>query len=272
MEQIPQHRTDLWLAFPQEIRDPALLGRYRVLLDDEERARERRFHFEEDSHRYLVTRALVRTVLSRYAPVGPESWIFRSNARGRPEIANAGVAPGSISFNLSRTRDLVLCAVTGGRRVGADVENIERRELAASEVASRSFSAREFAGWSALPAGERLEGFFHYWTLKEAYIKARGMGLSIPLERFSFAFSGGGIELSIDARLGDSPAGWQFWLLRPTPRHVAAVCTQRLPLAQDPPHTRKTVPLVSDETFECPVLRQSGPAAGVPPLRERMAP
>jgi 4'-phosphopantetheinyl transferase len=144
--------------------------------------------------------------------------------------------------------------------VGVDVENIERLDLATREVASRFFSPREFAAWCAAGPQERPARFFHYWTLKEAYIKARGMGLTIPLESFSFAFAQErGIELSIDAQLGDSPACWQFWLLRPTPRHAAALCTRRSAALQDPPRTMKTVPLVSEEAFRCALLRHSGP-------------
>ncbi len=254
---IARHQTDLWLAFPNEIRDAALLGRYWELLNDAEKAQQKRFYFEKDRHRYLVTRALVRTVLSRYAPVEPAHWTFEPNAWGRPRISNAALA---LSFNISHTDDLVVCAVTGPREIGVDVENILRRQPTTVDIARGFFSPSECDELFAHAPENRQARFFYYWTLKEAYIKARGMGLSLPLDRFSYAFPGAdGISLSIEPDLEDDPGRWYCWLLQPTPAHLLALCVERMPAANEAPRTRKVVPLLSEAPFSCPVLRRSRP-------------
>ena len=94
---------DLWCAFPAEIVDEALLQEYRGLLSEAEREQQQRFYFAKDRQRYLVTRALVRTVLSRYAPIYPEQWLFATNAYGKPYIANGAGFYNSISFNITHS-------------------------------------------------------------------------------------------------------------------------------------------------------------------------
>jgi len=251
-------QVDLWLAFPDEIGGAELLGRYRELLGDDERARERRFHFAPDSHSYLVAHAMLRSVLSKYAPVAPRDWILRANAYGRPEISDARIAPARLSFNLSRSRGLVACAVARGAVVGVDVENTGRRVLGGEDIAHRFFSAREAADLERLPPGLRAERFFHYWTLKEAYIKARGMGLSIGLDRFSFDLAhDDAIGLTVDAQLADRANRWRCWLLQASRDHLAALCVERAAGQHGDPGVRKIVPLVSDEPYACTVLRRS---------------
>jgi 4'-phosphopantetheinyl transferase len=254
----PSRQVDLWLACPDEIGGAELLGGYRELLADEERARERRFHFKTDSHNYLVAHAMLRTVLSKYAPVAPRDWVLRANAYGRPELANARLAPAMLSFNLSRSKGLVACAVARGAVVGMDVENMGRRVPAGEDIAKRFFSAREAADLERLPQALRGERFFHYWTLKEAYIKARGMGLSIGLDRFSFELAqDDAIGLTVDAQLADPAQRWRCWLLQPDQEHLAAVCVERVAGQIQEPRVRKIVPLVSDEPYPCAVLRRS---------------
>jgi 4'-phosphopantetheinyl transferase len=260
LQKVSLHQTQLWLTFPNEIDDARLLARYREILSAEERTQQGRFVFEKDRHRYLVTRVLIRTVLSHYASVMPEDWCFRNNAYGRPEVASPATLHDTVSFNISHTDDLIVCAITGQREIGVDVESLDRRASELDKLANRFFSAQECAELSRVPAAERHERFFHYWTLKEAYIKARGMGLSIPLDQFSFALTGeDAVELSIDRGLKDSSSRWQCWLLKPTPRHLAAVCVARTEFADEKPQATKIVPLVSEQPFPLTLLRQSMP-------------
>jgi 4'-phosphopantetheinyl transferase len=111
------------MAFFNEIRHQALLQRYDRLLAPEEREQWRRFYFQFDQHRYLVTRALVRTALSRYAAVEPHEWTFAANAYSRPEMANANRRTQQIIFNISHTTNLILLGITSGGALGVDVEN-----------------------------------------------------------------------------------------------------------------------------------------------------
>ncbi len=251
-------QIDLWCAFPREITDAGLIARYHGLMNPEERAKQARFYFEKDRHRYLVTRALVRTVLSRYAPIAPEAWTFITNEYGRPEVASGHVPAQGISFNITHTDGLIIVGVVRGYVLGIDTENVTERK-APIEVADRYFAPDETAALRALPESMHPQRFFELWTLKESYIKARGMGLSIPLDHFSFSFpEGDGIELSIDPRQQDSPSRWRFWQLRPTADFLAAVCAERVN-GTAPPRlcVKKVVPFASEQEMDCAVLRIS---------------
>jgi 4'-phosphopantetheinyl transferase len=196
-------------VFLDRITDPETLQAYESLLSPEEDARYRRFAFARNRQQFLVGRALVRTTLSRYAGVPPAAWVFAASGHGKPEIAAPADFAG-LRFNLSHTDGLVACAVTAGREVGVDVEDMSRREVSAS-LARYCLSAAELAHWEGLSDGERREVFFDYWTLKEAYIKARGLGLSVPLHDFSFRFRvDGPPAISFASGFGDDPAGWHF--------------------------------------------------------------
>ena len=217
---------DLWITRADNVTHAGLLQQYQHLLTPTEQQAQQRFYFEKDRHRYLVTRVLLRTVLSQYAPIAPQDWGFHANAYGKPSITNDHPLAHHISFNVSHTDGLVLVGVTKSSALGVDVENLGRR--APLDAAAHYFSATEAAALAQLPAHLQADRFFQYWTLKESYVKARGMGLSIPLDQFSFDLSTQGqVSLSIDSRLHDSPTRWNLWQLRPTPEHLVAVCAER---------------------------------------------
>ena len=170
---------------------------------------------------------MVRSVLSRYLPIAPEQWQFRANPYGRPEVANEDAEARRITFNLSHTHGLIVLGVALDRAIGVDVENV-REQRAAIEIADRFFAPDEVAALRALPEEQQEQRFFEYWTLKESYIKARGMGLSIPLDRFAFDVEDRAeIRLTIDPSLGDRAERWAFWRLEPKPQYVVAVCGAR---------------------------------------------
>lgn len=199
-----------------------MLSAYEQLMTPDEREKQRRFYFERHRHTCLVTRALCRTTLSRYARIDPRDWRFDENRYGRPHI-RPGLCDRPIRFNLAHTEGLIACAVTLDREVGVDVEFIHRRGETVT-LADRYFSASEVRDLHAVPAPEQRERFFHYWTLKESYIKARGLGLQVPLQQFSFhLLDESPIQISFDPKLSDNPNRWQFRLLRPTRRHVLAL-------------------------------------------------
>ncbi len=248
----------LWLVAPDEVQRPGLLARYGELLTEEERRRQLRFRFAKDQDRYLITRALVRTVLSRYAAVEPQQWCFAENAYGRPEIANEAPGCAAISFNLSHTDGLIVLGVAQQRALGVDAENAHAKKASAS-LADRFFSQQESAALRAIPHELRTERFYEYWTLKESYIKARGKGLSIPLDHFSFDLpKTSSIVVSFVPELDDRPDRWRFWLLKPSAECVVAVCAERFGAVPQRLITRRVVPLEGEESFECQVLRESG--------------
>jgi 4'-phosphopantetheinyl transferase len=242
----------LWLVFEDEVESAAPLDDYRLLLTDEERAKEARFYFARDRRRYLVTRALIRTVLSGYSGVEPRAWRFATNDYGRPHVASPE-GLGTLSFNLAHTAGLIACACAGSGAVGVDTEHIQR-DTAPLDIADRYFSAAEVSELQASPPEQRAERFFHYWTLKESYIKAIGTGLSTPLDRFSFRLApAGAIGLSFHKGLNDDPRRWRFWLLEPMRTHLVAVCAERAQRVI----ARKVVPLVSEQPCEYRTLAQS---------------
>jgi 4'-phosphopantetheinyl transferase len=141
-----------------------------------------------------------------------------------------------LTFSAAHTEGLVLCAVAAGRAVGADVERLREPPL---DVAGHFFAPSEAEAVRTASPERRAETFFRCWTLKESYVKARGLGLSLPLDRFAFDLAGDPTpRVRFDPALGDDPSAWRFFSLKPTPRHCAAVCVGR--------HDGADVPLVPE--------------------------
>jgi 4'-phosphopantetheinyl transferase len=204
----------------------AQLERYRTLLNSDERERERRFHFDADKERFVIGRALARLQLSRFLGGDPRTWPLVTNRYGRPELAAPTNPP--IGFNVSHTAGMVACAVTGTSDIGVDVERVTR--TLAHDVAERFFAPREVADLRALGDEEQGRVFFDYWTLKEAYIKARGMGLALPLAHFAFCLRPPAAPtIAFDQEIEDDPRTWQFAQSWPTPEHRLAVAVRRPP-------------------------------------------
>lgn len=152
------------------------------LLVADERERAARFSFPHDRALHVVSRALLRATLSRYASVDPRQWSFETGEHGKPYLARDTTG---LQFNVSHTEGLAVVAVGTGNEVGVDVENVTRQSD--FPALSRRFFAREEHEDVMRSSVEHMpETFFHYWTLKESYIKAKGGGLSIPLASFVF--------------------------------------------------------------------------------------
>jgi 4'-phosphopantetheinyl transferase len=202
------------------------LTSYRTVLSPDEVQRANRFLRPADSARFVIGRALARTMLSRHADVAPGQWVFRLNEHGRPELAERPPGTADLRFNLTHTAGIVACALTIGREVGVDVECVAR--MLVHEIPERFFSPREVRDLRALPPQEQDEAFFDYWTLKEAYIKARGFGLVLPLHHFSFVRRPGQAPTIVFApELHDDPGSWQFAQFWPTREHRMAVAVRR---------------------------------------------
>lgn len=252
--------VDVWLAFYREFDDERHLAELHGYLSAGERDRQARYHFADDRLRDLVTRAMVRLVLSRYAPIAPVDWCFSSNAYGRPEIAVDHDAVRGLTFNVSHTAGLIALAVTRACAIGVDVEHAYARSVSTS-IAEHFFAPMEVAALSRLPAERQQERFFEYWTFKEAYIKARGMGLSIPLDRFAISFPGeDAVQLQMDPDLGDRAGRWSLSQYRPTAEHILAVCTER-PSGRPPRlQLRQIVPGRESWDLRLSTRRRSDPA------------
>lgn len=255
--QIDPRQVHLWHLHVPEHDDAACEEATMALLTPEEREKHGRFHFARDRRRYLMTRGLIRSLLSRYAPVAPRDWRFENNAYGRPGIANALPQAQRLRFNISHSASLVVAALTVEREVGVDVEHTAR--TAPLEIAERFFSAREARELHELPAGLQASRFWGLWTLKESYIKARGMGLSLPLDRFSFSFEGtDGVAIDFEDGLDDSAERWQFWQFQPDNAHAIALCLERKQPEDVEILCWKATPLLATaEEFRGTVVRRS---------------
>ena len=217
--QISSKQVHLYFSWPEQISDQSLLGRYESLLSADERTRMSRFHFARNRHSYLVTRALIRTSLSAYYPVDPETWRFGTNRYGKPEISHP-YASLPVRFNLSHTDGLIVCAITRDHAIGVDVEDLHRSTQSGLSNLSSYFSKREAADLCALPTEQQKHRFFDYWTLKESYIKARGEGLAIPLGGFSFHFEADKLKkFTVEPDLLDRAECWQFWRMALVDQH-----------------------------------------------------
>jgi 4'-phosphopantetheinyl transferase len=248
----------LWLAFPEQITDSFLLQKYDQLMNEEETNQQHLFHFEHHRHDYLVTRALVRSVLSRYALVSPEQWQFSKNDYGKPEILHSKNIP-KIRFNLSHTKGLIACAVTLEKDIGVDVESITRKE-GNLKLADRFFSHQESQALRLVQPDQQKERFFDYWTLKEAFIKACGKGLSIPLDQFSFYLSDSpSLRISFEKEFKSNPKCWKFYQLKPTEQHTVAIAIhdKTTAITTTQVSIKSTIPLLTENSFFCDFIRQS---------------
>ena len=226
IDPLPFHAVHVDLVVTSHPEALAKRDQYLPLLSAEEHARMGRLVFERDRQRFLLTRALVRNMLSRYAGVAPADWQFIANAHGRPEILDRPEGVPDLRFNISHTDGLIACAVTIGREVGVDVEHVGRHLT--QDIAARFFAPAEVAHLKSLPEAEQERVFFDYWTLKEAYIKARGFGLALPLGEFAFQLAPGGApSIHIEPSLNDDPATWQFLQDWPTPTHRLGLAVRR---------------------------------------------
>jgi 4'-phosphopantetheinyl transferase len=187
-----------------------------------DRARYDRFRVEIDREMFLLGRAMARALVGRALDVAPHDWRWTENARGRPEIA----APATdLRFNLSHSAGLVACAIARGRDVGVDVEHLRRRRIDRA-IVRRYCSPAECADIDAY--GDAWQDrFLLYWTLKEAYLKARGLGVALPLADISFD-PGPPVRVGFTGSLAGTSAAWQFAIARPTPDHIAAVAVEQV--------------------------------------------
>lgn len=194
--------------------DAARLDYLWEILSPEERERALRFRFAADRRQSILCRATLRETLSSYLDLKPAAIRFAYNRYGKPCVRGS-----EVRFNLSHSGGWAMLAVTRGREVGIDIERIDPR-FAEDQIPERFFSPREVAQLRGLPDGEQTAAFFRCWTRKEAYIKARGLGLALALDSFD-----------VSLRPGDPPAlqragNWSLQNLEAPAGYAAAIVAE----------------------------------------------
>ena len=194
-------------------------------LSEGERARANRFYYDKDRSRFIVARYVLRSILGRYLETSPARLRFQYGRYGKPFLVEEGCGP-ALRFNISHSNQMALYAVAKEREIGIDLEHI-RPKLASMEVAERFFSPREIAALRALPADHLSAAFFVCWTRKEAYIKARGEGLSHSLDKFDVSLEPGRPTALL--RTYDDPREASRWTIQdlfPMAGYAGAIAVQ----------------------------------------------
>jgi 4'-phosphopantetheinyl transferase len=181
---LPADEVHVWLA---KLDDYAA-DNLKVMLAADELARAARFHFDKDRNHFIVARALLRKLLAAYLDTNAGELQISYAEKGKPSVEES--RRGSLKFNVAHSHGLGIYAFSWNREVGIDLEFI-REDLADEQIAERFFSQSEIQSLRELPAELRKQAFFDCWTRKEAYIKARGEGLSIPLDEFDVSLAPG---------------------------------------------------------------------------------
>ena len=188
-------------------------------LQPDERERLNRFKNLESRASFLIGRGMVRRLLADITDVPPPAWRFVEGVRGRPEIGEPATR---LRFNLAHSGGMVACVMADDRDVGIDVEHLDRRQLS-FDVAARSCAPDEIDDINAEPAEGRQQRFLAYWTLKEAYLKARSLGISVHLPDVSFVLDVERPALVLRGSMADADPRWLMRIVQASSRHLLAV-------------------------------------------------
>jgi len=210
----------LWHADPHE--QAVQLDQLQNLLSADELDRMRRFRFERDRHEFLFARSMLRTLLGAYLEIAGHSVRFAYADHGKPALAPPQSKTG-LQFNLSHTSGAVLLAVSLHRSIGADIERV-REDFEVEEIAARFFSQAEKRALLSLPPDQRHEAFFRCWTRKEALLKAKGDGLSFPLDQFDVSIAADEKRAALSTRPDSGEAArWQIFPVSARNGYAAAI-------------------------------------------------
>ena len=175
---LEENEVHIWRLEPEPLVD---LSRYSDLLSSDEQQRAARFRFPHLTRNFIVDHGRMRLILGAYTGVAPRDLGFAFNEFGKPELANDST---SLRFNLSHTNGLSLLALCLDSPVGIDVEAVRPMDDW-SDIAQSHFSQSEITALQETAEADRQNAFFRCWTRKEAFLKAHGRGLSIPLDSFA---------------------------------------------------------------------------------------
>jgi 4'-phosphopantetheinyl transferase len=219
--QLTKGVVHVWLAHV----DAYFMAIGKSLLSSDEQEKAARFYFERDRRRYAAAHSILRILLGRYLDCDPLAIRFRTNSHGKPAI-DAPIQEQRLTFNLSHSNALALLAFTCDREIGVDVEYM-RSNVEYEQLARHSFSPNEQQTLLSLPDNAIPQGFFNAWTRKEAYIKARGLGLHLPLHLFDVSLRPGEAAALLASREdAHEAARWTMRTLAPGAGYAGALCVE----------------------------------------------
>ncbi len=205
----PLTATDVHLWTVDLAQSPELIAHLATILNAAEQERANRFYFPQDAQRFIVGRGMLRCIVGTYLGIAPHDVQLGYGDRGKPHIIGSD-PPTDLQFNLAHSHDLAVYAIARDRHIGVDLERV-RAMPKATQLAKRFFSDREFQSLQHLPTDQQTTTFLRYWTCKEAYVKACGVGLALPTREIEIGLDGAEAEL-LSVR-GDRATAQQ-WSLR----------------------------------------------------------
>ena len=220
---LPAHTVHVWRA--DLGLEAAHLRRLEQNLSADERGRASRFRFARDRDRFVGARGLLREILALYLNATPGRLSFGYSAHGKPFLA--GEERSTLRFNVSHSFDAMLLAIAHMREVGVDVEGVRSSCVAMEEICETVLSEPEKQALARFGGEDERTTFLRFWTLKEAYIKADGRGVSLPLERIDVSAPGGRVAV-LDQATGEwrTCPRWELRMLAPVPGYVAALAAE----------------------------------------------
>ena len=235
---LPERCVHLWVADLQRLEIQFLVSAATEIeflfwrfLSTAEQERAERFHFDIDRRRFVIRRGLLRILLGAYLHLPPDQVVYLANAFGKPALDGLALPTtplaSKLRFNLSHSAGAALFAFALHQEVGVDIEQV-RQDFEFLPIARRFFSPAEQQTLLALPPEQHPQAFFNCWTRKEAYIKAQGQGLSLPLDQFDVSLAPGEPAQLLAARhQGAGPANeWRMFHLEPAPGYTGALAIQ----------------------------------------------
>lgn len=214
--------VQVWRAFLDVAPERVMALHHTLTTDERERAE--RFRFPIDRARFIAARGLLRAIIARYLDREPGTIRFQYSTAGKPSLREE--AGSGIRFNLSHADGIALYAVARFRAVGVDIEGI-RADMASDRIAERFFSPREVATLRALHPDLQRDAFFRCWTRKEAYVKARGTGITSTLDQFDVSLAPDEPAMILENReAGAARHRWSLHHLTPGPGYVGAVALE----------------------------------------------
>ncbi|QDG94516.1 4'-phosphopantetheinyl transferase superfamily protein (plasmid) [Rhizobium sp. NIBRBAC000502774] len=242
---------EIWLVDHDRLAPLAVLDRYRQILSKEEITQERKFRSQTDRLGYAVTRIAQRLLLSRYVGMDPEALTFSRTSHGRPGLSCPPAERCGLDFNISHDGTLTVFGLIKGGAIGVDVMTTPARS-SYMNVARRFFCPVETEALDKLAEPLRARRFMEFWTLKEAYVKACGAGLSIPLNSFYFVLEEPGkIDFFPQSPSHDISISWNFWQFRPAPEVLIAICVRQESVPGSSVNLREFHPFKPENLIAC---------------------